>query len=97
MGIKEEESMNKHIIIGVHVTDRLEHVPQVQGLLSEYGCYIKTRLGLHEVGGDGKCCSRNGLLLLEMTGDEPEIMALVSKLSEVKGIEVQKMVFDHPA
>ena len=89
--------MNKHIIIGVHVTDRLEHVPQVQGLLSEYGCYIKTRLGLHEVGGDGKCCSRNGLLLLEMTGDEPEIMALVSKLSEVKGIEVQKLVFDHPA
>ena len=60
--------MDKHIVVGVHVTDRLEHVPQVQGLLSEYGCYIKTRLGLHEVGGNGMCCSKNGLLLLEMTG-----------------------------
>ena len=87
--------IDKHVILGVHVTDRLEHVPQVQGLLSEYGKYIKTRLGLHEVCEDGHCSGKNGLLLLEMTA-EAQALELVQKLSHVKGIEVQKMVFDHP-
>lgn len=89
--------MNQHLILGVHVTDRLQNVPQVQALLSEYGCYIKTRLGLHEPGSDGRCCSKNGLLLLEMTGDPDQGLALAAKLGEIAGIEVQKMVFDHPA
>lgn len=88
--------MDKHIILGVHVTDRLEHAGQVQSALTEYGAHIKTRLGLHEVGVDGMCSGRNGLLLLEMTGDEGKVLGLVNRLSEVKGIEVQKMVFDHP-
>ncbi len=87
--------IDKHVILGVHVTDRLEHVPQVQGLLSEYGKYIKTRLGLHEVCEDGHCSGKNGLLLLEMT-DEAAAMEMAARLSQVKGIEVQKMVFDHP-
>ena len=55
--------MDQHLILGVHITERLKHVAQVQGLLSEYGGFIKTRLGLHEV---EKGNSPNGLLLLEM-------------------------------
>ena len=45
-----------HLIFGVHVTDRAHQVPQVQKLLTEYGCNIKTRLGLHRV--DEQVCSR---------------------------------------
>jgi len=33
-----------HIILGVHITDRIKHVSSVQQALTEYGCYIKTRL-----------------------------------------------------
>jgi hypothetical protein len=86
--------MKKHIVFGVHVTDRLKRVDAVQHLLSEYGCNIKTRLGLHEV--SEKFCSPNGLLILEMAGDEKKSMKLAEKLAAVEGIEVQKMIFDHP-
>jgi hypothetical protein len=86
--------MKKHIVFGVHVTDRLKRVDAVQHLLSEYGCNIKTRLGLHEV--SEKFCSPNGLLILEMAGDEKKSMELADKLAAVEGIEVQKMIFDHP-
>jgi hypothetical protein len=86
--------MKKHVVFGVHVTDRLKHVDRVQHLLSEYGCNIKTRLELHEV--SEQFCSSNGLLLLEMVGDEKKCMELADKLNAVEGIEVQKMVFDHP-
>jgi hypothetical protein len=86
--------MKKHIVFGVHVTDRLNRVDAVQHLLSEYGCNIKTRLGLHEV--SEKFCSPNGLLILEMAGDEKKSMELADKLAAVEGIEVQKMIFDHP-
>jgi hypothetical protein len=83
----------KHIILGVHVTDRLKHAQSVQELLSQYGCNIKTRIGLHEV--DGKSCSMNGLLILELIGETSKCEQLADKLSTLEGIEVQKMIFDH--
>jgi hypothetical protein len=84
--------MDKHIILGVHVTERLKKAVEVQSLLSQYGCSIKTRLGLHEV---GNVCSPNGLLLLEMWGEDETCFELADKLAEIEGIEVQKMVFTH--
>ncbi len=87
-------SFNKHLVFGIHITDRLKHVDLVQRLLTQYGCNIKTRLGLHEV--SETFCSPNGLLLLEMIGDEKTCMELADKLNAVEGVEVQKMIFDHP-
>lgn len=84
-----------HVIIGVHVTDRLEKAAPVQALLTEYGCNIKTRLGLHET--SDCCCSKNGILLLEMFGEQKTCMALAEKLGKIEGLEVQTMVFTHPA
>ena len=84
--------MDKHIILGVHVTERLKKAVEVQALLSQYGCNIKTRLGLHEV---GNVCSPNGLLLLEMWGEDEICFELADKLAAIEGIEVQRMVFTH--
>ena len=86
--------LSNHIILGVHITDRIGHVSSVQQLLTEYGCSIRTRLGLHEA--DNGFCSANGLLLLEMTDDAKTADALAEKLNAVEGVEVKKMVFDHP-
>jgi hypothetical protein len=83
----------RHIILGVHITGRVRHVPQVQELFTEYGCSIKTRLGLHEAS-EGSC-SPNGLILLEMAGVEKPIFELMQKLEAIEGIEVQKMIFEH--
>lgn len=85
---------DKHIIFGVHVTDRLQKAVEVQKLFSEYGCHIKTRLGLHEV--SHEVCSPRGVVLLEMFGDEAKCFELKAKLGAIEGIEVQQMVFDHP-
>ena len=86
--------LEKHIIFGVHITDRIKHVDSVQHLLTQYGCNIKTRLGLHEVS-DG-FCSPNGLMILEMVGDETKCTELFDKLNAIDNVEVKKMVFDHP-
>ncbi len=86
--------MNKHILMGVHITERVKHVGDVQGIFTRYGCSIRTRLGLHEA--DKGICSPNGLILLEMTDDEAAASAMFAALSTLEGVEVQQMVFDHP-
>jgi len=86
--------MDRHIVFGIHITDRLKHVAEVQSLLSEYGCTIKTRLGLHEASKES--CSPNGLLILELLDDETEVNNFAARLQKIEGIELQKMIFDHP-
>jgi len=83
--------MSKRVIMGVQVTDRLKEVPAVQKILSDHGCNIKTRLGLHEL--DPKSCSPQGLLILELYGKPAELTAMEAKLKKIKGIVVKKMVF----
>ncbi|MGA2033734.1 MAG: hypothetical protein ABSG68_15885 [Thermoguttaceae bacterium] len=82
-----------HLIYGVHVTDRAHQAPNVQKLLTEYGCNIKTRIGLHHV--DDKVCSPRGLILLEMFGDPAVCAEFKGKLSALEGVDVKEMVFPH--
>lgn len=85
--------MNRHIVIGVHVTERVKQAGEVQKVLTEFGCQIRTRLGLHEA--DQQTCSPNGLILLELLDDDAQVNALISELKAIAGVEVQSMVFDH--
>ena len=75
-------------ILGVKVAERTRHTARVQKILSDHGCSIRTRLGLHDAG-DG-FCSPNGLILLEVvSGAGP----LARALAKVPGVTVKKMVF----
>ena len=82
-------SKAKRTILGVHVAQRTRHTAKVQKILSDYGCSIRTRLGLHEAG-DG-FCSPNGLILLEVVNQAAE---LADALAQVPGVSVKKMVFE---
>lgn len=82
-----------HLIFGVHVTNRATQAGRVQELLSEYGCNIKTRIGLHHV--DDNVCSPRGLILLEMHGDDATCRELGKKLSTLEGVDVKEMIFEH--
>jgi hypothetical protein len=82
-----------HVIVGIHVTERTRHVPQVQQVLTEFGCNIKTRLGLHEA--SEQFCSPNGLILLECVCDGDECDRMIGKLEAIEGVETKKMVFEH--
>jgi hypothetical protein len=80
-----------HFIVGIHITDRVRKVPDVQTVLTEYGCSIRTRLGLHDVQGD--FCSPNGLVLLDMVCNDQVCQELMERLAEIEGVEVKRMVF----
>ncbi|MDO4575453.1 MAG: hypothetical protein Q4D98_09615 [Planctomycetia bacterium] len=83
--------METHYILGIHTRNRISQASQVQSLLTEYGCNIRTRLGLHRVA-DG-VCALDGVILLELFGDTATCDELFDKLSAVEGVDVQKMVF----
>ena len=87
-------SSNKnHRIIGIHITNRVRHVPAVQEVLTKFGCFIKTRIGLHDTGDNS--CSPNGLIIIELLGDESKSHEFVSELTAVEGVDIQQMVFTH--
>lgn len=83
--------MAKRIILGVQVTNRVENILGVQKILTEYGCNIKTRLGLHEI--TASHCSNVGLLILETYGNDADILQMEAKLKKMNGLTVKKMVF----
>lgn len=83
-----------HHILGIHLDDRIKSATDVQQLLTEHGCNIKTRIGLHEVTGD--FCAGYGLILLEMLDNPGKVDELAGKLAAIEGVTVQRMVFGHP-
>jgi hypothetical protein len=82
-----------HIILGIHIGDRLKKAVDVQKVFTEYGCNIKTRIGLHDV--DDRSCSPSGVVLIEFFGSGDEAAAMMAKLNDVEGVTVQQMVFHH--
>jgi len=84
---------SKHVILGVHVQNRTKVVQKVQQVLSEYGCNIKTRIGLHDV--SEAVCSPSGIVLVEFIGANADAEAMASRIKTIDGVEVQTMVFGH--
>ncbi len=82
---------DRHIVLGVHISDRLKNAVEVQKVFTEYGCNIRTRIGLHDV--DESACSPSGVVLVEFFGTEAEAAAMAAKLTAIDGVEVQTMVF----
>jgi hypothetical protein len=82
-----------HIILGIHVTDRLEEAGAVQAVFTEFGCNIKTRIGLHDV--SETYCAPSGVVLIEFFGSDAEATSMMDKLNAITGVHVQKMVFGH--
>lgn len=79
------------VILGVMLKQRVESSVKFQELLSEYGCYISTRIGLHTAGESS--CSPSGIVLLEIAdGCEAKGEELENKLIKME-LDVQKMVF----
>lgn len=78
-------------IIGVKVGNRVESATEVQEVLTNHGCSIKTRIGLHNV--ECGTCSPYGLILLEVV-DHSKAKEIQKDLLEISDIELQEMVFE---
>jgi hypothetical protein len=86
-------SKDNHVILGVHIHDRVNQAPDIQKVFTEYGCNIKTRIGLHEV--NDQFCAVTGLILLELVGEETKFDEMEAKLNGFEGVEVKRLTFAH--
>jgi hypothetical protein len=78
--------MKRNVLL-VLVSLRKESAVKVQQILTEWGCFIKTRLGLHE--GVLDDCTESGLIFLELLGDESKNQELTRKLDLLKGVDAK--------
>ena len=77
--------MKSFIIIVIN--RRKKEAVTVQKILTEWGCTIKTRLGLHE--GVLNDCSDVGSIILEMVGTAEQNEELVRKLNLLAGVNAR--------
>jgi hypothetical protein len=87
---KKEDS---HIIVAIHVTNRVKQASLVQAVLTQYGKNIKTRIGLHEA--TGRTAAPNGVILLELVGASRCTKNIMAALNGISGVEAQHVVFEH--
>lgn len=85
--------MDPHIVLGVHITDRMQKAVEAQKVFSEFGCNIKTRIGLHDV--SETYCGPSGVVLIEFYGSLAEAEKMENALCAIEGVQVKKMVFEH--
>ena len=78
-------------IMIVKIGERRKKSPEVQEVLSKFGCSIKTRLGLHEA---GDVCSEEGVLVLQLTGDTDEMLALEKALNTMDSVKAKMVIID---
>ncbi|HPS12249.1 MAG TPA: hypothetical protein PLB87_03160 [Prolixibacteraceae bacterium] len=69
------------------INNRKDSAEMVQKILTGWGCFIKTRLGIHD--GVMENCSESGLIFLELTGDLEKNQELARKLNLLKGVDAQ--------
>jgi hypothetical protein len=78
--------MNKTILI-IRIEKRKDTAVMVQKILSEWGCLIKTRLGIHD--GVLDDCSDDGLVFLELVGEEDKKNQLDMLLANLPGVKTK--------
>ncbi len=78
--------MEKSILL-VLVGNRRDSAVEVQKVLTETGCFIKTRLGLHD--GSPDQCTNTGLIVLELVGKDEDKKAVRDKLKKIPHVTVQ--------
>ncbi|HOD17071.1 MAG TPA: hypothetical protein PLF50_00250 [Candidatus Cloacimonadota bacterium] len=74
-------------IILIKIDHRSQEAELVQKVLTEYGCNIKVRLGLHEVSAEK--CAQDGMIILHVEGKPKELNELVEKLNQLNYVKAQ--------
>jgi len=75
-------------IMAVLLDNRTDCAPRVQQKLTEHGCIIQTRLGIHEG------CEDRGLILLNLCGSDDQVTGLEKDLNSIPGVRTRSMKLD---
>lgn len=84
--------MAAYHLMGILIQKRKDTAAQVQDVLSEHGCIIKVRLGLHEA---GNACSEEGLVVLQLTGSRDEMDELYADLNVIDGVVAEHITLSN--
>lgn len=79
--------MSYYYVIGVRMDNRINNASGFQQVLTDNGCKIKARLGLHEVSED--LCATDGMIILQPFGEKAEIEQLVKELNQLDGVKAK--------
>lgn len=85
--------MERNVLL-ILVSGRSESIPKVQQILTGWGCFIKTRLGLHQ--DTLNHCSENGLIFLELVGGKEKHDELERKLNLLSGVQAKLVSMSLP-
>ncbi|ACL68996.1 hypothetical protein [Halothermothrix orenii] len=77
-------------VMAIVQENRTDSAPEVQEILTEFGCIISARIGLHRL----KDCTEEGLILLHLCGEDSKINDLHQKLEEMERVRVKEMKID---
>ena len=80
---------NCPVIMAILQENRVETAPKVQDILTQYGCYIRVRLGLHDAALDQ--CTNTGLILLQLCGEDIPLAQMEAELQAVPHVIVKYM------
>ena len=69
-------------IMGILLDNRCEEAVKFQEIITSFGCNIKTRIGLHNIGEYN--CVNEGIILLEVVNNINEIYDTLSRNWQVK-------------
>ncbi len=83
--------MTRNVML-ILIGSRQDAAEKVQKILTGWGCFIKTRLGLHDDVLDN--CSQSGLIFLELTGDVAQMQEIERKLNLVKSVDARLITLD---
>lgn len=77
----------KYNIMGIVVENRDSKAPDIQEILTKFGCIINLRIGYHDK--LNEACLNEGLIILELSDNKKEIDKLEKELKTIKGIRVK--------
>ncbi len=78
--------MTRHVML-ILVGSRKEAAEKVQKILTGWGCFVKTRLGIHDDILDQ--CTQSGLIFLELQGDLDHMKEIERKLNLIPSVDAR--------
>ncbi len=75
-------------IMALRVNNRRVKAQAIQNVLTEYGCVVKVRLGLHETADE---CSDEGLIMIQLQGGKDEHKVMEEALNNIEGLKAVSM------
>jgi hypothetical protein len=81
--------MSDKTILIVVMDKRRASALRAQEAMTDFGCIVKTRLGIHD--GVMDKCSDHGIIILELVGKKSERQQLKRRLSALAGVKTKSV------